>query len=396
MDAQQPYADPYSCLLPLDAPVPPQTPGPLPPGQHEISAFLRRDAQGDPIAPRHMRGYLLDIRPPSLGATERGRLAGAMASIEATHTYGPSGVFSLLAYGQSYFDRYAPCVTVPAPGRFGETDAQAVHTGAPVFLQFTSDHLAVLQAIEDALFVPYSAIFVGDLLRVVARIGGALFPGAPHSLLVEHAAQTLAQPLLPATGAQISPDQAFFMGFKSNFRAGNATEAGVTLQGGVWAGGTYAQVSHVLEDLDSWYARPLPQRAQLMFHSGRPDVTSGDQPTPDVTLGDVAATGMVGHGAKVAMARKPMPGGGRQPQVLRRDYPSVDLGFPGLQFVAFVRDLEAFNRMRTLMEGAFAARLGVPEGRNGINGVLRTLRRDTFVVPPRALRAFPRPDPDQV
>ncbi len=47
------------------------------------------------------------------------------------------------------------------------------------------------------------------------------------------------------------------MGFKSNFAAGNASEADVTFTDGPFAGGTFAQVSHTLEDLDAWYARPL-------------------------------------------------------------------------------------------------------------------------------------------
>lgn len=395
----------YDCLLPLDSPVPPQIPTPydLPPGQHEIAATLTRDAQGDPNPPRHMRGYLLEVRPERLDGEARRRLEGALRAIEETYTYGPQGVLTLVAYGQSYFDRYAPGFTVPGPRRFGATDARAVFTGAPVFLQLLSDHLVTLKAIETALFRSWTTplrgvparmhrAWVGDLFRVRLRTGGALFAGAPRRLLVDGGA--LARPLAPRTRAQISADQAFFLGFKSNFAAGNASEADVTLAQGAFSGGTFAQVSHVLEDLDAWYGRSPELRARLMFNSRHPDPTRSDPPPADQVLQECAVDHLAGHNAKAAMARWHAPDGTRRPLLLRRDYPSVDLGIPGLQFVVFIRDLADFDRMRTLMEGEFTRPLGVPVLRNGINPVLRTLRRDTFVVPPRRLRAFPHPDPN--
>ena len=156
-------------------------------------------------------------------------------------------------------------------------------------------------------------------------------------------------------------------------------------------------LSHLVEDLAAWYARPLADRAQSMFRSNPPPagtvyIENAFRDSDDARAG-YAATGRLGHLAAVQRASRAPDG---TPLHIRLDGPGFDAldvsaPAPKLHFAILVPSAERFARMRRLQA---AQDLGVPRDRNGIEGFIRATRRQNFLIPPRRLRAFPSLDGD--
>jgi hypothetical protein len=101
-----------------------------------------------------------------------------------------------------------------------------------------------------------------------------------------------------------------------------------------------------------------------------------------------AESGVVGHAQKAARARED-----GAPLILRRDFDSTDDDQATVHFVALQRGIEEFVRTRTAMSGTDLAESGAV-GQRTNNGILQYMtveRRGNYLIPPRTLRALPRP-----
>jgi hypothetical protein len=187
--------------------------------------------------------------------------------------------------------------------------------------------------------------------------------------------------------------------------------------GDYFADGAIQHFSHVILDLEHWYAdsQPYLERVQKMFRSnpapstGNPDqFTDGGGPVflnnafqgrddaRQNAVGDQTFDGAQRLGHTTALQRASRAGD-RTPIHLRVDGPGYDnldvpdgANQPKTHFSIFVPSAEAFERMRRYQAATdLAQAYGVPSAANGIERFMTTTRRQNFLVPPRSRRAFP-------
>ncbi|HKB49196.1 MAG TPA: hypothetical protein VKC57_15930, partial [Ktedonobacterales bacterium] len=167
--------------------------------------------------------------------------------------------------------------------------------------------------------------------------------------------------------------------------------------GDYFAGGTALHLSHLLEDLDAWYALPYEQRAALMFHlnvvapAGRVSVQT-QWLNPNLTPLDAQQRHLIGHNEAVQRGSRTSSGQALQVRVDFNTMDALDTGgpHPGVHFLAFTPGSEIFHRSRQAMDATDLTKpYGVPAAANGINSFIRATRRQNFLVPPRHHRAFP-------
>jgi len=356
----------------------------------------------------------------------QGRLEAALRAVESAYPYAPTGVFALVAYGLPYFRSYVRSSVVAAHlPRMAETGAPVLldavrFAGDPpatrleandVAVHLRSDSLATLRDVQQALFhqsgllagQPMSTVDVSDLFHVTSIRTGFVGPGLPRQM---------AEKAGLAVASHIPPDAPLFMGFASTQRLGQASESAVAFDrppdpllkplttarpGDYFAGGTALHLSHVLEDLDTWYALPYEQRVARMFHlnatapPGRAAVeTLWLNPNPAAF--DAAQRHIVGHNEAVQRGSRTPEGQALQ---LRVDFNTMDAldtprPHPGVHFLAFTPGSEIFHRSRRAMDATdLVGTYRVPAPANGINSFIRATRRQNFLVPPRRHRAFP-------
>jgi hypothetical protein len=296
-----------------------------------------------------------------------------------------------------------------------------------------SDSLANIMAATNALFGTGSNQ-AGSLFKVTSIrrgfSGGGFYgqQGLPSKLAL--AAQ------LP--GAQsIPPHAQGFLGFTTTLQsnmgpgiiANLETLPGVTNQwpNGYFRQGTTMQLSHLFQDLATWYEQRFPQyarRAQAMFQTGLSPAPAPGTLTldpPGQSEADVAhgvqqyhAYGHSGSMAQVDSTTSPTtsnygvayPAGTTIP--VRGDFDTLDNPFyytsdptgnhysekkaAGLHFIMFQPTIGTFNRIRLAMDGHYSdTTLPVaPRSHSaGINSVLFTTHRQNYLVPPRRHRSFP-------
>jgi hypothetical protein len=216
----------------------------------------------------------------------------------------------------------------------------------------------------------------------------------------------------------IDPRSPMWMGFADQQVTGSGPAAAVTFAGSPSARSTTARrgdyfdngaivhLSHLIEDLEQFYAEPYDERVQCMFRPNPPPARGdGDGRAGPVFLenafrdGDdaragAAAAGRIGHLAalqRCSRARDSTPlhiradGAGFD----ALDVPSASRQ-PKLHFAMFVPTAQRFADMRRAQASLdLAARYGVDERRNGIERFVTATRRQNFLVPPRRHRAFP-------
>jgi len=238
-------------------------------------------------------------------------------------------------------------------------------------------------------------------------------------------------------GAARMPDSAqLFLGFTSTQRralgpgqiANLETLPGLTDQWphGYFRGGTTMHVSHLYEDLDTWYRSfSYIRRVWAAFRAGLA-VTDGTLTIPEdpatvqdeqsVTF-DANDKGVIGHSGSLQPATRLTASvvdnhGVRHDRgtalIQRADFNTLDNPFfwsarrehdhlrgtpaAGLHFVAFAATSDAFHRARLAMDGHYGGRrtpLRPQAEEQGLNGVIRATHRQNFLVPPRRHRAFP-------
>ena len=193
---------------------------------------------------------------------------------------------------------------------------------------------------------------------------------------------------------------------------------------GYFTHGTHMHLSHIYENLEAWYVNTAhADRVKTMFRPGL-EVPVGTLTVPQgpdevSTAADVRrgyrVSGVIGHSGALQTAsrlarRRVGPDGAVYPAGVaipqRADFNTLDNPFAwsadgrgsaepaaGVHFVVFNPTSDDFHRVRNAMDGllpdgtklAFEPRA---EGQ-GFNSILRTTRRQNFLVPPRARRSFP-------
>jgi hypothetical protein len=316
----------------------------------------------------------------------------------------------------------------PPPG-FGPVRLE--HNDVAVLLR--SDSLANIMAATNALFGP-GGNQAGSLFKVTSirrgSSGGGFYgqQGLPSKLaLAAH---------IP--GAQSIPRQAQgFLGFTTTLQsnmgpgiiANLETLPGLTNQwpNGYFKQGTTMQLSHLFQDLATWYEQSFPQYAQRVQAMLQPGLSPAPAPgtltlqPPGQSEADVAqgvqryhAYGHTGSMSPVDSTTSPTtsnygvayPAGTTIP--VRGDFDTLDNPFyytsdptanhyskkpaAGLHFIMFQPTIAIFNLVRLAMDGHYSDMTLPVAPRSphaGINSVLHTTHRQNYLVPPRRHRSFP-------
>lgn len=390
----------------IDVPPGVSDPASLPDRQHAWNDALYEDADGNVRPPAHHVFLELSLRADP-DESVRDTVETALRDLERAVAWGPEGILFTLGYTRAYVDRFDASlagVSLPEPDPMPVLAAESDVTVATsdALLHLASDDAAVVLAVEEALFGDpdqldgdsLSASLEGVFERVDRRTG-FVGPGEPAERQ---------QGLEGLPDGEPVPDEApFFMGFRSGFRESQATEDRVTVDDGPFAGGTTQHLETLELDLGSWFGESShAQRVAKLFgpdHADREAVGEygerlGTDPgvaeTVDQIEEDARERGIVGHAQKLARARED-----GEPVLLRRDVNTTDGDVCGLHFVSLQRELSEFTRVRRAMAGDEFRQYGVgPRQGNGILRYVRLRHWGDYLVPPRSLRALPRPNPE--
>ncbi|WP_135854216.1 DUF7405 family protein [Halorussus salinus] len=381
----------------------------LPARQHAWDGFLARDDHGNVKAPRHRVLLLLNYAGEGAPSDADRRTAeSAFRSLERAYERGGKGLLFTVGYSPSYFDRFdadlPDSVDLQEPKALASfEDPKLDRQDAVVHL--ASDHAEVVLAAEEALLgnsdkangVEMEADLSGVFQKADRRTG---FIG--EGLPADHQDVDGIPDSEP-----VDEESPLYMGFKSGFQKNQASEDRVTIREGPFSGGTTSQVSKIRLNLDQWYGQDSRyQRVGKMFcpvHAEEGLVEGagdnlGDSSKMEATgcpahAEDHARTkGMVGHSQKTARARDDDD----SPLMIRRDFDSTDDGKAGLHFVSLQRTISDFVDTRDAMNGEdLAERSAVGQmNNNGILQYMDVVRRGNFLLPPRAKRALPTPNPE--
>jgi hypothetical protein len=235
-------------------------------------------------------------------------------------------------------------------------------------------------------------------------------------------------------GAELIPaGSELFLGFTSTQKAAfgpgkiaNFETLGFVNLGdsGYFREGTHMHLSHVSEDLESWYVNfAFDERVTTAFKPGL-EVPAGTQVVPmgpeqASTAADVRrqyhVSGRIGHSASIqATSRLQSDVTGPDGTVytrgmaipIRADFNTLDNPFAfsdepglieqgpvaGIHFVVFNPSSDDFERNRLAMDGVLpGGSLGIPpsDRAQGFNSILTTTHRQNYLVPPRRHRSFP-------
>lgn len=391
----------------------------LPARQFAWNEWLPHGPHGNPFLPGHQLlvfwNYAGDGTPD---AGERDQVAAAFRSVDEAYQYGtgdefnPSSTAGLLyfvGYSRSYFDRYDEALPADLDLQRPQTVLNALdESAAPdtydAVTVLTSDNVPVLLRVEQALRGELGTVngvemtALDGVLEPTARRTGFLGRGRP--------AEQLSVDSVPET----SPTA---MGFKSSFRDNQASEDAVAIPEGRFADGSTLHVSRLVFDLEAkgetgggdgggWYDRDTEARVDLMFSPEHDGERVGDigerlagnsqieRETVENADEHARMDGRVGHTQKVAAARDES----FEPLILRRsEGVSADLAEPSMNFLSLQRGIEAFVDTRRAMNGTHVE-ADVADENDGIRHYVSVRRRGTFLVPPRRLRALPKPRRD--
>jgi hypothetical protein len=381
-------------------------------------------------------------------------LEQALARLDRSYLPTPAGLGVTVGWGRSYFQDRLPRLAdgrrfpdyLPVDRR-ASLAAGEPHSAFLDSIRFPSDPLDAELEQNDVCFLLRS-----DALRHITAATSGLFKelkglleitsirkgfvggggSGGHSLPKQMAVRAR----IP--GAELMPDSAqLFLGFTSTQRkalgpeliANMETLPGLTDQwpNGYFRHGTTMHVSHLHEDLETWYSSfSYIRRVWATFRPGL-DVADGTLTVPEGPLSieseaDVAYDAvnfrLVGHSGAIQPATRLTRGvvdnhGVHNPAgtavIQRADFNTLDNPFfwssrpgidrmashpaAGLHFVAFAATSDSFHRARLAMDGRYAGRTTTPftprAEEQGMNSVLRTTHRQNFLVPPRKHRSFP-------
>ena len=395
-------------------------------------------------------------------------LESVLADLETSFPSSPAGVGITIAWGLPYFEQYIPTLgkasdffaagtrfpaylpvdraTSKAKGEvvYALGDARTFPSDTPppgfgpvrleqndVAVLLRSDSLVNITAATNALFGP-GTDQAGSLFTVTSIRQG--FAGGGF-----YGEQGLPSKLALAAGipgaASIPRQSPLFMGFTSTLVsnmgpdviANLETLRGLTDQwpNGYFKQGTTMHLSHLYEDLETWYTKSFPtyqQQVHAMQYPGispahgtyalQPPGQSASQVAKGVkryhSYGHSGSLSVVDSTASRVRSNygESYPAGTTIP--VRGDFNTLDNPFQytsdpagdhystapaaGLHFLMFQPTIEIFNSVRLAMDGHFPdSTLAVPphSSHAGINSVLQTTHRQNYLVPPRRHRSFP-------
>jgi hypothetical protein len=398
------------------------------------------------------------------------QLESVLADLEAQFPNSPAGVGIMIAWGLPYFAQFIPSLGkssnffeagtqfpayLPIDRATSKTKGETVYAlqeartfpsdtppsgFGPVLLEqnhvavlLRSDSLANVTAATNALFGSASnqagALFTVTSIRQ-GFAGGGFYgdQGLPSKLALAAG--------IPGA-ASIPRQSPLFMGFTSTLVsnmgpdviANLETLPGLTDQwpNGYFKQGTTMHLSHLYEDLETWYKKSFPkyeQQAHAMQYPGitpapahgtyalQPPGQSATQVAKGVkrhhSYGHSGSLSVVDSTASKTKSNygESYPAGTTIP--VRGDFNTLDNPFhytsdpaadrysktpaAGLHFLMFQPTIEFFNSVRLAMDGNFpGSTLSVsPHSTHaGINSVLQTTHRQNYLVPPRRHRSFP-------
>ena len=358
--------------------------------QHEWNEVLETDDGGNHVPPTHhvLLGLRLLVTPNS---DARQQVEEAFKSLERAYEYSPNGLLFAVGYSPSYFGTNTP---IPEPEALTSMESPEFDTFEAV-IHLASDHPEAVLEAELALFgdvkepngTEMNATLSGVFDRASPRRTGFVGDGLPAQYTD-----------LDGVPESIPDEAPFFMGFRSGFAESQAPEDRVTIEDGLFAGGTTMHVSTLNLQLETWFEQDNHfQRVGKTFsaeHARNGVGETGEElGTSTGVAGDIAERteqdakeGLVGHAQKAARARD----ADGTPPLLRRDFNTVDGDRPGVHFVSYQRSIDDFIRVRNAMTGSDLKDGGVGQRLN--NGILQYIfvqRRGNFIVPPRSNRSLP-------
>jgi hypothetical protein len=409
MEREQASADGVKTSTPEQEPTPSEPEFPrgdleaIPAGQHRWGEYLVRDGHGNTVPPQQLVTIGLDYEgsfPPT--DAEREQLERALQTVEQAFQWGTGGnagasfhrgLLFMLGYAPTYFEAMGevPSSLETPEGvleAVGEDPAKADPYDAVLLL--TSDIGSVVLGAEQALFgeldevngVSVDATFEGVFSKA-GRHTGYVGKGLPADKLDEE---------------RIPEDAPLSMGFKSGFRGNLPEEDAVTVSSGPFAGGTTIASSTLSIDLDRWYDQRDDERVAEMFcpaHSTDDVGRTGDKLGSDSGIteadaerieADAETRGRVGHTQKLARVRDD----DFEPTILRRTEGVATSQHHGMafQFNSVQRTMDDFVETRKAMNPD-EYDFDIPAENHGIVDYLETLRRGSYLAPPREKRALP-------
>ncbi|PSP94218.1 Tat pathway signal protein [Halobacteriales archaeon QS_4_62_28] len=378
-------------------------PAAVPARQHAWNDALARDDHGNVRMARHHVVLLLDYADDGTpDESDRETVDTALRGLERAYQWDNEGLLFTVGYSPAYFARYDAAlagIDVPQPEALAPFEDPAPDEPDAI-VHLASDYGSVVLGAEEALLgerAQLNGVDVSGLDTVFDRTDrrtGFIGAGLP--------AENQAVEGIP-DDEPVDEDAPLFMGFKSGFEKNQASEDSVTITEGPFADGTTQHLSKITLHLDQWYEQDSrSQRVAKMFcpaHAEEDRVEGvGDNLGDSSQLGecpahveeDARTSGMIGHSQKAARARED-----DAPRILRRDFDSTDGGQAGLHFLSIQRSITDFVETRKAMNGTDVSE-DASVGTRLNNGILQYMtveRRGNYLLPPRSLRALPRPDP---
>ncbi|AGN02597.1 hypothetical protein L593_13290 [Salinarchaeum sp. Harcht-Bsk1] len=388
----------------------------LPARQHAWNDVLDRDVDGNVDPPDHHVLAELSLTSDAERSADGQPTEAAREAVESTFreleraiAWQTDGLLFTAGYTPAYFDRYEE----PLPESVDLPEPQALTSlEIPETMDFdthdltvhlASDDPAVVLAAEEALLGNREtlnglemATSVDGVLEEVDRTTGFVGPGLVAEKQAEGEIGGLPE-------HDIHEEAPFWMGYRSGFQESQATEDFVTIDDGPFADGTTQHLESDRLQLGAWFDQDSHHErvSKLFSHVHAEEERVGEfgeklgtstnvLEVVDDTAEDARDPGVVGHAQKAARAR--VDG---EPPLLRRDFNTTDGDYPGVHFLALQDGISTFVRVREAMAGEDLAQNGAVGSRqnNGILQYLSVQRRGNYLLPPRALRALPTPNP---
>ncbi|MHB8641718.1 MAG: DUF7405 family protein [Gaiellaceae bacterium] len=416
--------------------------GPLPPEQHVLDGVRTVTDNGVEVLVPPLHHEVLTARvkigAADLAAAKR-TLDDALAQLDGEFAPTPAGLGVTVAWGLPYFERLVPAqwrahaphdrradksVLLPARRFPSDPDTTLLEENDVAFLIRSDvlDHVA-----QGATAI--AALDLFDFTSIRKGFAGGGFEG--RTSLPKQMAVAAGVP-----GAELIPDTAeLFLGFTSTQAQGlgprrivNFETLGyVDLRSGYFHEGTHMHLSHIAEQLDTWYQLfDFRSRVNTVFRPGldvKPGTQTVRQAPADVSTAadvkrDYKRDDVIGHSAAIQTASRLQADhvaadgtvyakGTAIPQ--RADFNTLDNPFfwsahpsrdgmsdqpsAGVHFVVFNPTGDDFERMRLAMDGVLPdgtkLKFVVHDRGQGFNSVLFTTHRQNFLVPPRRHRSFP-------
>lgn len=414
----------------------------LPPEQHLLDGLVVVDRDGVEVVvpPLHHAIVTARVRATDLRGAQR-ELEDALRELEGRYEPTPAGLGVTVAWGLPYFERHVPAAwarhrphdrRAEKPGllptrRFPSDPKETLLEQNDVAVLLRSDTLAHIADAQKQVFEELDVFEPTSIRRGFVGGGFDGGPGLPKQMA--RAAGLIAAELIP-DGAEL------FLGFTSTQKAGlgpdriaNHETLGFVDVGpsGYFLGGTHMHLSHMDEDLETWYLNfDFQERVDTVFRPalhvryGAQTVKQGPAEaalTKDVSR-DFRVHGRFGHSSSIQPTSRLLQDvvaddgtvyrkGTAIPQ--RADFNTLDNPFSwtatpdrdrfsteptaGLHFVVFNPSSDDFHRNRLAMDGVMpnGEKLALPPRARsqGFNSVLKTTHRQNFLVPPRRHRSFP-------